>query len=403
MAPKLVSQKFIYSKLGTQPPIYLAGSFSEPEWQPKEMQYTTDPNNEHEFYHEVKVEEGKEYQYKFRIGKGEWWMLDENAPTGARLLPQSEAAVDIISGNASRFSANTDTPRPTVTDAIGNQNNLLAVPVTEEHTNSIESRPAASTPHQEETPAPTGLPEMDHSYDHAEESMGTRETPDVLFSDEIVKDEEPQADSMPLTPQPEPLKPHPTSATGLGSKTGQLTRKQNGLNIADPTKFTESISTPPITLSGEKIRSSAPVVEVQEPQIEHIEEKDSKENNGLTDTPIVIVEKVNTEPSYGDDFGHDATIAQKDAHNLRSQDAEPDYTVIQQHTRTPELANVAAEVADSAAKLDEDVPTPPVSDEEAGRTGYRRISNTPIPEVAATAAEVADVAATIDKPSLVSL
>ena len=39
----------------------------------------------------------------------------------------------------------------------------------------------------------------------------------------------------------------------------------------------------------------------------------------------------------------------------------------------------------------------PSSDEEAGRTGERRMSSTPINEVADTAAEVADSAATIDK------
>jgi hypothetical protein len=43
-----------------------------------------------------------------------------------------------------------------------------------------------------------------------------------------------------------------------------------------------------------------------------------------------------------------------------------------------------------------------MSDEEAGRTGYRRMSQTPIPQVAETAAEVADVAATLDKDNLVS-
>lgn len=46
------------------------------------MQYTTDENNEHEFFKEVYVEQGKEYQYKFRIGLGEWWIMNEDSPTG---------------------------------------------------------------------------------------------------------------------------------------------------------------------------------------------------------------------------------------------------------------------------------------------------------------------------------
>src|SRR4051794_38211993 len=85
MAPKTVSVSVKYSKPGTQPPIYLAGSFSEPAWEPQEMQYTTDASNEHEFFKEVDVEQGKEYQYKFRIGPGDWWILNEDSPTGTFL------------------------------------------------------------------------------------------------------------------------------------------------------------------------------------------------------------------------------------------------------------------------------------------------------------------------------
>ncbi|THV45267.1 hypothetical protein BGAL_0509g00040 [Botrytis galanthina] len=122
--------------------------------------------------------------------------------------------------------------------------------------------------------------------------------------------------------------------------------------------------------------------------------------------PIVSVEKVDSEPRHGDDFGSNATYAQKDAHTLHAQDALPDHITIREQASTPDLANVAAEVADSAELLDETPPTPPMSDTEAGKTGYRRLSYTPIPEVAATAAEVADTAAHIDddsKPSSIEL
>ena len=82
MAPKSVSVTVRYSKPGTQPPIYLAGSFSDPAWEPQEMQYTTTEGNEHEFQKELQVEEGQVYQYKFRIGNGDWWMLNEESATG---------------------------------------------------------------------------------------------------------------------------------------------------------------------------------------------------------------------------------------------------------------------------------------------------------------------------------
>jgi hypothetical protein len=123
-----------------------------------------------------------------------------------------------------------------------------------------------------------------------------------------------------------------------------------------------------------------------------------------TQAPTLIVEKVDTELGHGDDFGSAATVAQKDAHLLRSQDAVPDHVTLRTETRTPELAKTAYEVAESAALLDKDrdPPTPPISDEEAGRIGSRRMSSTPIPEVAKTAAEVADVAATLDEQPTVS-
>ena len=57
--------------------------------------------------------------------------------------------------------------------------------------------------------------------------------------------------------------------------------------------------------------------------------KDTKEDSSVTMTestpikPTVAVEKVDSEPSHGDNFGEGATIGQKDAHKLRAQDAEP--------------------------------------------------------------------------------
>jgi hypothetical protein len=126
-------------------------------------------------------------------------------------------------------------------------------------------------------------------------------------------------------------------------------------------------------------------------------DEESTKASDTISSPVLIVEKVDDELRHGDDFGLAATVAQKDAHILRSQDAEPDQVVIRTESRTPELAETAAEVSESAAILDRDPPTPPISDEEAGRIGYRRMSSTPITQVAKTAAEVADIAATLDE------
>ena len=73
-----------YSRPGTQPPIYLAGSFFH--WQPQEMQRTVDKQGEYTFTKEVEVEEGQEYQYKFRVGEGDWWLLNEDQPIGTHSL-----------------------------------------------------------------------------------------------------------------------------------------------------------------------------------------------------------------------------------------------------------------------------------------------------------------------------
>jgi hypothetical protein len=130
-------------------------------------------------------------------------------------------------------------------------------------------------------------------------------------------------------------------------------------------------------------------------------EDEAKVENSHSQPPTLVIEKTDSEPRHGDDFGANSTIGQKDAHHLRAQDAEPDFVVVRNGARTPELADVAAQVAESAALLDRDEPTPPISDEEAGQIGFRRMSSTPIPEVAKTAAEVADTAALLDEASVV--
>ncbi|KAI6713750.1 hypothetical protein JHW43_003690 [Diplocarpon mali] len=460
-APATVTVTVRYSKPGTQPPIYLAGSFDSPQWhEPREMRYTTDEHNEHDFYTDVDVQEGREYQYKFRVGPGDWWVLNEDSPTGVY---------------------KTDKPPPAASDDQGFRNNLLAVPIAEHNTStsSVESMPAASIPTVEET-APAV--EMDHPNEHpAEEAMDTRETSDVLFSDEITKGSEGGAVSLPVTPglfepaEPHPTpasgsektkeemfkdfrdgkrgalplatltsgaaEPHPTPAAGVDRPKAELFadfkgwraaaspldgepvephsmpadgREETGFATVEESqdaKGTEDkeaaedfpgsiepvpVPTSAITLNDDRTGPlTAPSSAVEKPGSEHVREKGAADGPSA---PLLVVEKVDSEPSFGDDFGPGASVAQKDAFKLRAEDAEPDLAIIRSGAHTPELADVAAEVADSAAVLDRDAPTPPIPDEEAGRIGYRRMSHTPIPEVAATAAEVADVAAVIDGP-----
>jgi hypothetical protein len=71
-----------YSSPGLQPPVYITTSLSEPEWDLLEMDCRRTPNGEHEFAKTFHAAEG-EYQYKFRLGPGDWWVCDESKPTVA--------------------------------------------------------------------------------------------------------------------------------------------------------------------------------------------------------------------------------------------------------------------------------------------------------------------------------
>lgn len=73
--------KITYNHAGLQPPVYIAGSLGELHWQPVEMDVSHKEDGELEFFKEFDAEEG-EYQYKFRLGPGDWWVLDESKQIG---------------------------------------------------------------------------------------------------------------------------------------------------------------------------------------------------------------------------------------------------------------------------------------------------------------------------------
>lgn len=71
-----------YKKPGTSPPIFIAGSFSDPPWELHEMDCTTNQDGEHTFQSKLMLEPDQDYQFKLRIGHDNWWVLAENYPTG---------------------------------------------------------------------------------------------------------------------------------------------------------------------------------------------------------------------------------------------------------------------------------------------------------------------------------
>ncbi|KAL8414198.1 hypothetical protein RB594_005427 [Gaeumannomyces avenae] len=128
MAASKVPVTITFRRPGTSPPVFVAGTFSEPQWQPQEMTSSSDGQGEYEFKAELLAAPGSSIQYKFRVGHGDWWLLDENADS--------------------------------VTDHEGNCNSVLTVPneirpELEEAPTPESSPPApASPPPNDNEPAP---------------------------------------------------------------------------------------------------------------------------------------------------------------------------------------------------------------------------------------------------------
>ncbi|OAA58577.1 hypothetical protein SPI_06650 [Niveomyces insectorum RCEF 264] len=95
MAKGDAAVEITYKSTDLEPPLFVAGSFSNPPWTPQEMKHAKAPSGEHVFTKTIHAEPGSTIQYKFRVGRGDWWILDDTLPT--------------------------------VTDDKGNQNNMIKV------------------------------------------------------------------------------------------------------------------------------------------------------------------------------------------------------------------------------------------------------------------------------------
>lgn len=80
---------------GACPPVYVAGSFTVPEWQPHELEYSivrregddTHDKPSYTFFRTFNIPEGT-FQYKFRLGhKGDWWVCNRNEEIGRLPCP----------------------------------------------------------------------------------------------------------------------------------------------------------------------------------------------------------------------------------------------------------------------------------------------------------------------------
>lgn len=78
-----------YKHSGARPPVYVAGSFTVPAWEPQELEAVPVPEGdsishiisngaEYVFSRQFQIAVG-DWQYKFRLGDGDWWVCDEAA------------------------------------------------------------------------------------------------------------------------------------------------------------------------------------------------------------------------------------------------------------------------------------------------------------------------------------
>lgn len=125
MAPTVIT--LTYRKLGTIPPVFVAGSFSEPPWEAHELSQDAEEGSG-SFSRTFSITPGT-YQYKFRLGTGDWWVTDET--------------------------------RETVTDNQGNINNVLLVQDTQEvspHADGSSDQQKMSMEDVEEAADPSNIP-----------------------------------------------------------------------------------------------------------------------------------------------------------------------------------------------------------------------------------------------------
>ncbi|KAK5118392.1 hypothetical protein LTR62_002906 [Meristemomyces frigidus] len=66
-----------FASKGLQPPVYIFTNLSDPQWSAVEMDCEQKDDGENRFHKVFPAEEG-EYQYKFRLGPGDWWALDKS-------------------------------------------------------------------------------------------------------------------------------------------------------------------------------------------------------------------------------------------------------------------------------------------------------------------------------------
>ena len=82
-----IPSKITLTKEDLEPPVYLAGSFTG--WQPTIVMDSIVRSDQSrmwkEFSSTVNLDPG-EHQYKFKLGDGDWWVVDDASPQGMTVV-----------------------------------------------------------------------------------------------------------------------------------------------------------------------------------------------------------------------------------------------------------------------------------------------------------------------------
>lgn len=445
-----------------------------------------DEDGEHTFKKDIEAYVGSSVQYKFRVGLGDWWVLNENAPTatdsagflnnvaevpavtdadlakdatardshdvrskdtnetstqGPNELqtepepPVANAAKAVINPHEAKPTSGMDTPTiaetaAEVADSAALIDDDVDVPTHDEAPTIKSTREL-----QQAAKASSG-PEIDTPV-VAQTAAEVADTAALIDSDDIPSHEEaPTTKSVKESTTDEPVRSASSTSNSAIAETADevadtaakldedasLPTHEDAPTVESARQTAKQAEALPEANAGtdtvadtaDEVADTAAEIDKNAPPPTHAEPptaqsaKDAEEGTKGHSEPGTNTSAI---ANTADEVADTAATIDKDngdsepetesgpqvvanaAKELLSRAEPPSGS----GTSTPSFVRTAAEVADSAALLDEQEPEEDVPDEEAGRIGFRRMSATPIPVVATTAAEVADTAQQLDE------
>lgn len=335
-----------FSLPGTRPPVFIAGTYTDPKWKLIEMKYKElQDSDDYQFWVELDLSKGQEYQYKFRVGENDWILNEEET---------------------------------TVIDTAGNRNNLL--------------------------PANSNIDEWSEgSYADQGENIWEERRITKYVTEKRKKDigmplakptRSLQSQAVQNTPAPD------ASAANAPDKVKKVNEKAQNLGVLDK----DSVEPPGLHIKNIPTRTNRLIPEFpSEPTPTPAFDTDHSpasieipvQNNISQKTlPTTGITKVDAQRSDHENVELNAT---RDLNAI--QNVMPLQDANKQKSPNTDTSKTAAELADVDMINDDASSPPPISDTESGQDGLRHLSTTPTPQVARVAAEVADVAAELDKNS----